>query len=476
MVPPPEPPSSGGPRLGPIVLPRWRSFRLRVLAVVLVVSLVPPALVSAAYAVDGALLMHAQRSLERACAAAAAVGDLARHGVAQEHHVDLQWTGALGRVQRAAGDDGPHAVDAWLMTHNRDLAGSTAGAPDAPGCTVDAVRSAYGCQASCIGSDGAPLVATVHGARLIRGLHDRMGALLKLSLWSVAIALLLAWWLGWRTNRALNLLRQQAWTQVPLRSFGGLQFRREDEIGDLALAVEALAQALEERRRSNEAFAADLAHEFKNPVAAVRAAAESMEGSGDARTARLARVLADASGRLDALVTQFLELARAEAGMPNEPRETVDLLLLCQGVAESMRARAELAQVQLVVASTAVCSVVGVASRLESMVRNLMDNAVGFAGEGGWVRVELAGTSGAVELAVRDSGPGMTAEQLQRVFDRFFTTRGERHGTGLGLALVRAVAEAHGGGVRAESPPGGGACFVVRLPATTEQPAQNSHR
>ena len=109
--------------------------------------------------------------------------------------------------------------------------------------------------------------------------------------------------------------------------------------------------------------------------------------------------------------------------------------------------------------------VTGVASRLESALRNLLDNALSFARSRVTVDVRREGEQ--VVLAVSDDGPGVPAEDVARVFDRFFTTRGDRRGTGLGLALARAVVEAHGGTIVVDSRPAEGARFVVRLPAAS---------
>jgi two-component system sensor histidine kinase ChvG len=99
------------------------------------------------------------------------------------------------------------------------------------------------------------------------------------------------------------------------------------------------------------------------------------------------------------------------------------------------------------------------------VLRNLLDNALSFARTRVCIEVGRAGDE--AEVVVSDDGPGIAPEDMPRVFDRFFTTRGDRRGTGLGLSLARAVVEAHGGTIRAESPPQGGARFVVRLPFTS---------
>lgn len=311
--------------------------------------------------------------------------------------------------------------------------------------------------------------------RAIRALYDLRFALLKLTLFVAAGALGLGWWLGWRMVRPLHRLRNQALDQVQEVSPGRLQLARDDEIGEVAAAFNRLLEALRERARQNEAFVADLAHEFKNPVAAVRACAESLASHDDqplppARTQRLARVLRDSSRRLDALVTQFLELARAEAGMVGEDRGQVELGALVAGVVEAIAAQQEHAHVQLS-HEVDTLTVPGVSGRLETAVRNLVHNAASFAGEGGHVRVRLAQAGDRARLEVEDDGPGIAREDLPRVFDRFFTRRQGKKGTGLGLALVRAIAQAHGGEASVRSVVGEGTTFTLELPMGEDHPS-----
>ncbi len=108
--------------------------------------------------------------------------------------------------------------------------------------------------------------------------------------------------------------------------------------------------------------------------------------------------------------------------------------------------------------------VAGVADRLETALRSLLDNALDFAGPGGEVNVTIEMEASAVRVGVEDDGPGIAADVLPRVFDRFFTTRGTKRGTGLGLALVRAIAEGQGGTVRVTSAPERGATFELTVP------------
>ncbi len=299
--------------------------------------------------------------------------------------------------------------------------------------------------------------------------------MLRLSLIMLPVALVFSWWMGKRMVRPIEWLRERVLEKVKSGNpTADLDPPPGDEVAELAGAFNDLLGALDERRRANEAFVADLVHEFKNPVAAIRACAESLDNTGavdEKRSARLAKILADSSTRLDLLVSQFLGLARAEAGMPNEVRTKVDIGALAKGVVTSLEPRHP--NVTFVVDASEEATTQGVESRLDSVVRNLVDNAASFAGDGGNVRVKVELKEANVVLEVSDSGPGIAESDLPRMFERFFTTRAvageggsarKEKGTGLGLALVKAVVEAHGGEVSARSSPGAGATFQVVLP------------
>jgi two-component system sensor histidine kinase ChvG len=311
--------------------------------------------------------------------------------------------------------------------------------------------------------------------RAVRVLYDLRYHLARLSVVMLPFALLFSWWMGRRMVRPIMWLRERVLEKAKSANpRADIDLHGGDEVRDLAEAFNDLLGALDEKRRTNEAFVADLVHEFKNPVAAIRACAESLQSGGadEKRAARFGKILEDSSARLDALVSQFLELARAEAGMPREDRVPVDLAALARGITTSLEP--SFPDVAFVVDADA-GTVIGVASRLDSLLRNLVDNAASFAGSGGEVRVGVHREGASVAIDVSDTGPGIAEADLPRVFDRFFTTRAlppasdkpssRPNGSGLGLALVRAVAEAHGGSVSARSAPGKGATFRVTLPA-----------
>jgi len=313
------------------------------------------------------------------------------------------------------------------------------------------------------------VLAQKSSPRAIRALSDVRYPLLKLSLYVLVAGLALAAWLGRRIVRPIEELRAEVLDRVE-RPLSGppIPVREKDEIGDLAGAFNTLLSAIAERSHKNHAFMADLVHELKSPVAAVRAAAEALQAEGPpnpARIERLRQVLFDSSGRLDALVSQFLELARAEAGLPSEERMALDAAVLVRAVVETMRKDERHAGLEFAIECTP-AHIEVVPARIESAVRNLLDNAATFAGEGGSVRARVRVESEQCVVEVEDTGPGIPPEHLPRVFDRFFTDRpaGKGKGTGLGLALAKAIVEAHGGSLAAASPPGRGALFTLRLP------------
>jgi two-component system sensor histidine kinase ChvG len=278
-------------------------------------------------------------------------------------------------------------------------------------------------------------------------------------IFTALITLVLAWTISRPLSRlaraASRVAAGQRDVEVPIGGGG--------ELRELGEAVARMKDRLEERLRYIEAFAADVAHEFKSPLTAIRGAAELLEeGAADdpAARARFLRNIGDDVERLDRLVSRLLELSRIEAS--REAMTVVDLGALVHRAAERARTPDVDVRVQWRAARQLVR---GRETDLDTAVGNLLDNAVRFSPPGAAVDVVVT-DAGPDRLAieVRDRGPGIAPEHLPKVFDRFFTTDADRNGTGLGLAIVRSVAELHGGAVSASSAPGGGACFRLTLP------------
>lgn len=233
------------------------------------------------------------------------------------------------------------------------------------------------------------------------------------------------------------------------------------EVGRLIRAIDSMRRQLE-GRPFVEAFAADLSHELKNPVAAIRASAEVLADGALAEPEEAARFLArikEATARIEALLGELLSLARIEArGV--EQASVVDLAEIARRVVA--RASDRGADLALDAASSA--PVRGDELWLTRAVENLVDNALTHGHAGAPVRVALARSKGQVDLSVTNAGE-IGKHVSKRLFRRFVTTRADRGGTGLGLAIVRAVAEAHSGSAECVSPGPPSVEFRITLPS-----------
>ncbi len=229
------------------------------------------------------------------------------------------------------------------------------------------------------------------------------------------------------------------------------------EIAPLVSALNALFERLRTSLEQERRFTADAAHELRTPLAAVKTQAQVALGAAHAaeRSSALANVVAGAD-RAARLVEQLLVLARLDPQTALPPGQTVDLRALArQGVAEIAPAAAAKG-VEVGLADGGAVSVGGDAVLLAVLLRNLLDNAVRYTPAGGEVEVSLRRTDGGVVLAVVDTGPGIPAAERGRVFDRFHRLLGSgEEGSGLGLSIVRRIADLHRARVVLDAGPGG---------------------
>jgi two-component system, OmpR family, sensor histidine kinase MprB len=238
-----------------------------------------------------------------------------------------------------------------------------------------------------------------------------------------------------------------------------------DELDRLAASFNTMLAALEESTRAQRQLVADASHELRTPLTSVRTNIEVLAGDRTLPPEDRRRLLSDVVeqlGEMTMLISELIELARAEQQV-TEPEEVRLDLLVSDAVERARRNRADVVySVQL-----EPVTVLGIQSTIERAVGNLLDNAAKWSPPG--AEVEIAVRQG--QLVVRDHGPGIDDEDLPFVFDRFYRARAARGmpGSGLGLAIVRQVAESHGGDVVAERAEGGGTRMVLRLGSS--QPA-----
>lgn len=234
--------------------------------------------------------------------------------------------------------------------------------------------------------------------------------------------------------------------------------RRDDEIGDLSRSLESMTDTLSQRMDAIESFAADVAHEIRNPLTSIRSAVETLDlvGEGPAR-ARLMAILKQDVGRLDRLVTDISNASRLDAELSRDAPRPVDVAGLLSDIVALYEAGAKPgeARVALAVDGAEGAVVMGRDGPLGQVFRNLIDNARSFSPEGGVVRVTLSHDRGQVRVVVDDDGPGIPPDNLETVFERFYTSRpkGAAFGgnSGLGLSIARQIVQAHGGVIHAEN-------------------------
>lgn len=248
---------------------------------------------------------------------------------------------------------------------------------------------------------------------------------------------------------------------------------RRDEIGHLARSLSDMSQALRARIDATEAFAADLAHELKNPLASLRSAVESLSSVHDpALQAQLLAVVRDDVHRLDRLISDISEASRLDAQLSRAKFEPVDLSAMLAGLVgqRNERGLARGVRLRFDPPRGRVPRVMGEGTRLERVFENLIDNAISFSPEAGLVALSLATDDDMVEARVEDEGPGVPEEAREAVFRRFHSVRPDSEAfgqhSGLGLAIARTIVEGHQGSIGIESRADGirGARFVVRLP------------
>jgi two-component system sensor histidine kinase ChvG len=268
-------------------------------------------------------------------------------------------------------------------------------------------------------------------------------------------------------------------TRVEIPDFTG----RRDEIGHLSGALRDMTDALYNRIEAIETFAADVAHELKNPLTSLRSAVETLPlARNESSRSRLLAVIEHDVKRLDRLISDISDASRLDAELQRQDEAPVDLRRLLStltSVANETRLGHDVAvDVRFEGSPRDTFSIPGHDSRLGQVISNLLVNAQSFSDAGGKVRIVCRRVRSEIEIVIDDDGPGVREDALEKIFERFYTDRphqGFGQNSGLGLSISKQIIEAHRGRIWAENRPGrinadgettvAGARFVVRLPA-----------
>lgn len=251
---------------------------------------------------------------------------------------------------------------------------------------------------------------------------------------------------------------------------------REDEIGQLARSFSKMTDSLRRRIEASEKFAADVAHELKNPLTAARSTAESLTyAKTDAQRDELVRTITSELQRLNRLITDVSNASRLDAELARQQTEVLDLRDIAQNVVATFRdlISEDPRNLKIEFVSTGAPGrslILGHDGRIGQVLTNLIDNALSFSPTNGTVRVALTATGQGVRIAVEDQGPGIEPDKLETIFSRFYTYRptefsSRGSNSGLGLSISREIVKAHRGEIWAENKQEGGARFTVQFPA-----------
>jgi two-component system sensor histidine kinase ChvG len=300
-----------------------------------------------------------------------------------------------------------------------------------------------------------------------RDLHSIRLSVFEIFIASLLVAIVLSMMIGTTIVRPLRQLRREASAILDRRGRLRGRFkgsRKRDEIGELSRALERLTRRVEHHQKATEAFASDVSHEFKNPLASIRMATEMLaQVETPSERMRFTRIAESEIARMERLLSQVREITAIDGEIQKEEQTTVDVCELLRQLIDGFRMREHERVTFTLSLPEEPLGVRASADRLMQVFENLFDNAVSFAPE---VFVTAIGDERNVFVRVRDRGPGIPEENLARLFDRFFTYRPAEHRrhTGLGLSIVKTIVEAYGGSVSASNDPDGGAMFEVRLP------------
>jgi len=296
---------------------------------------------------------------------------------------------------------------------------------------------------------------------------------------ALLLTILLSWYLSLTIAGPIHHLADAARAMRGGQSRSGAVprnvLRRRDEIGELGQALATTAQALWTRMDAIERFAADVAHEIKNPLSSIRSAIDTLKRVEEPRhQGKLLAIIQEDVVRLDRLISDISDASRVDAELSRTPTHPIDVAQLLTTLAEIAEATRATDDPRIVVdVPPTPLLVQAVEGRLVQVLRNLIGNAESFSPPGGAIYLRARETGSMAEIGIEDEGPGIPDANLEHVFDRFYSERpiGESFGkhSGLGLSISRQIIEALQGRIGAENrrdEAGNivGARFVVRLP------------
>tara|TARA_B100000579_G_scaffold395325_1_gene373275 strand:+ start:1224 stop:2771 length:1548 start_codon:yes stop_codon:yes gene_type:complete len=250
---------------------------------------------------------------------------------------------------------------------------------------------------------------------------------------------------------------------------------RKDEVGQLSRSLNEMTEDLYKRISIAETFSSDLAHEIRNPLTSLKGASEVLEGTSDnEKRKKLIKIISHDVERIERLITDYSQMLKDEASLSRAKMEKIDLIHVINSVVEDFNIdllnsnkniKIQINQTSL---NSSKFNVLGVESKLEQILANLLDNAISFSPSNSEILIKCGVKEKKAQLIIEDQGPGFNENNIDKVFNRFYSNRPENFGehSGLGLNIVKNIIEQHGGSITASNLSGNnkGARIEVLLP------------
>jgi len=312
---------------------------------------------------------------------------------------------------------------------------------------------------------------------LLAALRSRSDEVLNLLFQGGITALILSLFFAFWLTRWISAPLQKisgATQKIALGKYHAIRPEGPKEVMALANAYNEMAKQVQTTQQSQRDFVANVSHELKTPLTSIQGFAQAiMDGTAQSPSemSGAAAIIHSEAERMHRLVLDLLDLARLDAGTLEFKRSPLDLPALLKSVVTRLTPQAAEAQVSLNLRVEPVQNVIADGDRLAQVFTNLIDNAIKHTALGGVVQISAMLENGWVSVSVSDTGEGMSAEELSRIFERFYQVDKSRsggsqkkRGVGLGLAIAQEIVAAHHGNLSASSQPGQGSVFVVKLP------------
>jgi len=300
--------------------------------------------------------------------------------------------------------------------------------------------------------------------------------LFRAGLIALVFAFLISWFVARWITRPLKNISDSA-QQLASGGFPPILLEGPSEVQQLAGVINDMDLKVRNSLQSQKEFVANVSHEFKTPLTSIRGFAQAiLDGAVETPEEKqhAAQIILDETGRLDYLVNDLLMLAKLDAGTMKLDKREIEVSQVIENVLEKFKFRIEKKSITIKKRYDEQSFIYADGERIVQVFINLLDNAIKFTQNGGWVDISTNIKKGFVSVSITDSGVGIPEEDLKRIFDRFYQVDKSRRGgndkgVGLGLSIAQQIVSAHGGEITVTSELGKGSCFMVKIPLAHEK-------